>query len=72
MLSTADLCCAPPTCIVHHGAQAGPMSLVVHMEHARNTHFLSVVGWAQEHTTDTFLGGGTPHMVHSAKIKSVW
>ncbi len=26
-LCTIDLCCAPPTCIVHHGAQGGPTIL---------------------------------------------
>ncbi len=24
-LCTIDLCCAPPTCVVHHGAQGGPI-----------------------------------------------
>ncbi len=27
MLCTTDLSCAPSTCVVHHGAQGGPMSV---------------------------------------------
>ncbi len=43
-LNSTGLRCAPPTCVLHHGAQGGPMSvrsrghhrhfLVVNMEHA--------------------------------------
>ncbi len=25
----AGLCCAPPTCVVHHGAQGEPMSMTL-------------------------------------------
>ena len=66
------LCTTLCTCVVHHDAQGGLCQrdifhfMMVHMEHAQNGPFLSVFGGAQEHTTYTFLGGGTPYMVHSA------
>ena len=53
-LCTIDLHCAPSTCVVHHGAEAGPNLLrsswrpnifhilVVHMEHTEMGHFLSI------------------------------
>ena len=42
--------------------------LMGHKEHAKNGHYLSVYGGAQEHTTDILPGGHTPYMVHSAYI----
>ena len=42
-LCTTELCCAPPACIVHHGAQGGPRSVRstdVHFDSAQSSFVL--------------------------------
>ena len=63
MLYTIDLRCPPLGCIVHHGAQGGPLSVRsgVHPRHTMDT-FLG--GWQQ-----TYTGGAQGH---ACIVNNVW
>ncbi len=75
VLCTTDLRCAPwctRGTYVHEKCGSPPTFFILdhmgHKEYAKNGHFLSVFGGAQEHTMDTLLGGGASYMVHTSQI----